>query len=458
MNLPNYFLADLPVEAALTPAMITEACHTLKRNREQYLVSRPTDQIIQILSELAAKWLEPGYPFRELALEKGPPATGFSRATLRRGLETCFEQFTPDNLTALLAQELGHVRRLDDFSATTAEQRSGRAAMARGPELLGHLAAGNIPNPTFMSMVLGLLVRSAQFVKCARGTSLLPRLFAHSLYEAEPKLASCLEIAEWPGGTIPLETALFEETDCVTATGSDETLLALRQRLPMRTRFLGYGHRLSFGFVSAEALANAGAAKGIAARSAADIVAWDQLGCLSPHVVYAQAGGVVSPEIFAAMLADSLAHLETLEPRGDLPIEQSAIIQSKRDFYQVRAAASTGTQLWHSANSTAWTVVFEADPGFQASCLNRFIYVKSVASLEELLRHAESVRRKVSTVGIAALRHQIPDVAWRLARWGVTRVCPLGHMQQPPLTWRHDGRPALGDLVVWTDLEANQEF
>jgi hypothetical protein len=26
-------------------------------------------------------------------------------------------------------------------------------------------------------------------------------------------------------------------------------------------------------------------------------------------------------------------------------------------------------------------------------------------------------------------------------------------MQNPPLTWRHDGRPSLGDLVRWTDLE-----
>ena len=29
MNLPNYFLADLPPEATLLPAMITEACQTL---------------------------------------------------------------------------------------------------------------------------------------------------------------------------------------------------------------------------------------------------------------------------------------------------------------------------------------------------------------------------------------------------------------------------------------------
>ena len=42
---------------------------------------------------------------------------------------------------------------------------------------------------------------------------------------------------------------------------------------------------------------------------------------------------------------------------------------------------------------------------------------------------------------------------WVSAAWGVTRVCPLGQMQNPPLTWRHDGRPALGDFVTWVDWE-----
>ena len=36
MNLPNYFLADLPPEAHLSAQMITDACQTLKRNREQF--------------------------------------------------------------------------------------------------------------------------------------------------------------------------------------------------------------------------------------------------------------------------------------------------------------------------------------------------------------------------------------------------------------------------------------
>ena len=47
MNLPNYFLADLPAEAALTPGMISDACQTMKRNREQYLAQRSTSSLIK---------------------------------------------------------------------------------------------------------------------------------------------------------------------------------------------------------------------------------------------------------------------------------------------------------------------------------------------------------------------------------------------------------------------------
>lgn len=452
MNLPNYFLADLPPEATFTPEMIREACQTLKRNRELYLAGRTTAQIIQSLGELAANWLDADYPFRRLALEQAPAALGFSSQTLARGLDGFFSQLTRENLHGLLLQELGDSRRLDAFIATSAELKTGAAAMARGPELLAHVAAGNVPNPALMSLVLGLLARSAQFVKCARGSALLVRLFAHSLYEADPKLASCLEVAEWPGGSAELEGAVFEEADCVTATGGDETLADIRRRLPARARLLGYGHRVSFAYVAAEALSGFSAKKNVV-RAADDVAAWDQLGCLSPHVLYVERGGGVPPDQFAALLAEELARREAVEPRGPVPVETTAVIASRRGFYEVRAAASPGTLLWCSPGSTAWTVVFEDDPRFQTSCLHRFIYVKAVTDLAEVLQHADDWRGRVSTVGLAAPDDKAQTLATQLARWGVTRVCPLGQMQNPPLTWRHDGRPALGDLVSWTNWE-----
>ena len=457
MNLPNYFLADLPPEATLSPAMITEACQTLKHNREKYLAQRSIHNLVRVLCEVAESWLKPDNAFRRLALEAGPDKTGFTKATLQKGLDPFFRQFTPENFQVLLARELGGVTG-DEWRVAGDEASSHHASLVtrhfwRGPELLVHVAAGNIPNPTLMSLALGLLTRSAQFGKCASGSAFLPRLFAHSIYEADAKLGACLEIAEWRGGNADLEAALFAEADCVTATGSDETLAAIRGRLPVGTRFLGYGHRVSFGFVAGEVLSGFYADK-IVSRAADDVVAWNQLGCLSPHVIYVQADGGMPPEKFAEQLADELERREATEPRGELPAEHAAVIASRRGLYEVRAAHSPETtQHWCSRGSTAWTVVFEADARFQMSCLNRFIYVKPVRDLEEALHHAEMVRGQVSTVGLGVPEHKLEALAAQLAQWGVTRICPLGRMQQPPLTWHHDGRPALGDLVTWTDLE-----
>ena len=450
MNLPNYFIADLPPGHDVTPTLVTEACQTLKRNRAQYLLPRSTSSIVGVLAATAQSWLEPENPFRKLALERGVAETGFNTTTLARGLDAFFKTFTTENLNALLAQDLGHVERLDRFST---DRASDTQALARGPELLVHITAGHIPNPAIFSIVLGFLTRSAQMVKCARGTSLLPRLFAHSIYEVEPKMASCLEIAEWPGGTDALESALFAEADCVTCTGSDETLDAVRKKLPARVRFIGHGHRVSFGYVTGDALARFELPKTVL-RAAADVVAWNQLGCLSPHLFYVEHGGAAGAEKFAELLAEELAKQEAVEPRGPLATEAAAVIASRRSFYEVRAAATNDTKLWRSEGSTAWTVVYESDPQFQLSCLNRFIYVKPVADAAEAMRHAESVRGKVSTVGLGATGDRARELATQFARWGVTRLCPLGRMQEPPLTWRHDGRPTLGDLVTWTDWES----
>ena len=451
MNLPNYFIADLPREATLSASMLAEACLTLRRNRQSYLANRSTANLVTLLSNLAAQWLKPDYSFRQLALQNAN-ATGFSRPSLAHGFDAFFRQLTTENFQLLLEQDLGHSQRLDEMLSSGPEQKTNRASIATAPEFLVHITAGNLPIPALQSLVLGILLRSAQFLKCATGASLIPRLFAHSLYDADPKLAACLEIANWRGGNLELEKCLFTEADCVTATGSDESLAAVRGLVPSTTRFVGYGQRVSFAYVAAGMLTRLHASR-VVSRAANDVIAWNQLGCLSPHVIYVESGGQLSAKQFAEMLAQELTTREKSDPRGELPVETAAAITSRRAFYEVRAAHSTDTRLWCSKDSTAWTVIFEADSKFQLSCLNRFIYVKSSSNLIETLQSADAFRGKISTVGLAAPEDRAQSIATELARWGVTRVCPLGQMQNPPLAWRHDGHPALADLVSWTDLE-----
>jgi hypothetical protein len=451
MELPNYYLADLPNEATLSIQMVHEAAATLRRNREHYLRGKSVAQIISTICGAAAEWLDPGNEFRTLALNN-VEKSGFPREILAQGLDAFFTQVTKPNLEALIQQDLGLATRLEAFGSTLWEEQNDRASLAQGPELIVHVTGGKLPTPVFTSMIFGLLVRSAQFLKCASGTSFLPRLFAHSLYRLDPKLGACLEIAEWKGGNTALEDALFSEAKLVTAMGDDETIRSIRDRLPIGVRLAGYGHKVSFGFIAHEALSGFSSNK-LVARAADDVIAWNQLGCLSPHIFYVEMGGGTSPAQFAELLAEELRKRENTHPRGPVGVAEASNIASRRSFYAVRAAHDAGTKLWGSDQSSAWTVVFENEPQFQFSCLHRFIYIKAVGSLHQALCAADQVQTKVSTVGIAALENRTPAIAQQLANWGVTRICPIGQMQNPPLTWRHDGRPALGDLITWTDWE-----
>ena len=82
-----------------------------------------------------------------------------------------------------------------------------------------------------------------------------------------------------------------------------------------------------------------------------------------------------------------------------------------------------------------------------------FIYVKKVESLKQVIDGMENMHGKVSTMALAAMPIEAEAIIEVLGQWGVSRVCSLGTMQTPPLGWRHDGRPALADLVRWIDWE-----
>ena len=104
--------------------------------------------------------------------------------------------------------------------------------------------------------------------------------------------------------------------------------------------------------------------------------------------------------------------------------------------------------VFQSAGSTAWTVAFDAHHGFPRSPLNRFVFVKPLpANLPGALAE---VRPYLSTAGIWPATRANAVLA---AKIGVSRVCPIGRMQLPPLTWHQDGQPPLGRLVRWIDAE-----
>src|SRR5690606_15483283 len=124
-----------------------------------------------------------------------------------------------------------------------------------------------------------------------------------------------IAIAHWKGGDAAIEEAAFERADAIVAYGSARTIDSIRRRIPAGARFLEYGSRLSLAIIGREALAGIDAAAVVARDAAIAVATFDQQGCVSPHQIFCEKGGGVSPEAWAELLATGMEATEKDLPR-----------------------------------------------------------------------------------------------------------------------------------------------
>lgn len=431
---------------------IQDAITRTREARERVLQHRTVDAIIGALVQTAKNWLAPDSPWRTRAVELAPEVTGFSPQMVNEAIDLMFSTLTYEALGELLDRELGNRRVLDEFCL-----RGRSYTRAFGPRLIVHFLAGNVPAPSIVSIACGLLLKSANLVKMSSHDPVFPALFIESLREVDSELADCVALLDWSRDELALTQAALAEAQAVIAYGDDSTISALRQLAPGDAKFLGYGHKVSFAVVAKEAM-NEENLPALAEAAAFDASVYDQQGCLSPHVFYVEERGQLGPRKFAEALASAMAAYQERVARGALTLDEAAEVGRLRLGYEFRAQTDRRVAVWASpapsgasAPPNSWVVIYEDDPSFVPSCLNRVVYVKPTDGFKRVLDAVQRVAAKVSTVGIALMNERAMAFATELAKMGIHRICPVGQMQRPPLSWHHDGRTNLADLVHWVD-------
>jgi hypothetical protein len=207
--------------------------------------------------------------------------------------------------------------------------------------------------------------------------------------------------------------------------------------------FIGHGHGLGAGFVGAGALVDEARAREAAGRLALDVAAYDQRGCLSPHVAWVMRGGEVSPAAFAELVHEQLAALAPKLPRGPLPFEVASAQLSYRGLAAIHGQLLEGD---------GFAISYEERANFRVSPGYRNLQLLCVDSLEELADRLAPLGVHLKCLGIAGLPDVEPLRRHLPARLA-PRICPLGTMQTPPVDALQDGIPAWEGLVRWIDSE-----
>lgn len=426
----------------LSPKIARDLARGLK-TRVAGLRALPERRLLASLGQLHQEWSQPESALREEAVRRLVPVTGYPASVLDTSLRQMFAGMGEGELDGWLRA-----------GGVTPEALDGLCGGVRvfGPALTVVVASGNIPGAALPSVVQALLLKSACLVKTAsREPALLP-FYARSLARHDPDLAAALVVTGWEGGQEELETALLAEAEALIAYGSDAALAALRARLPLRARFIPYGHRISFSAIAREWLTRERAVEA-AGLAALDLATFDQQGCLSPQAVYLERGGEVSPEAFGELLAAELEAVARKLPRREVEAAEAAAIHQFRAQVEMRALLDPEVRLWASAGGTRWTVALVPETALEPCCLNRTALLKPLDDLRDLPHHLAEHRPSLISAGIGVGETRLPALAALFGEAGVTRVCRLGRAQQPKSALYHDGVNAIAALTRTVRLD-----
>lgn len=448
-------IEEVPAEAGdatlrhpvFEPGAVRELCRGLRRSGERILSRWEARRLGRALGRVGARFLEPGDPLRERALELLPRTAGLSRPMAREVLDGMARDWTVERIERLLRAEFGDPRLLDGFVSRAEGSRS----RAFGPDLGFHVCAGTVPGVSATSLLRGLLVKSPTVVKPGRGDVVLPVLFARGVAEEAPDLATSVAVLYWPGGRGAMEEPFLREAGAVVVYGGVDTVRSVRERIPVTTPLVVYHHRLSVALVGRSALADDGRARRTAHAAARAVALFDQRGCVSPHAIFVERGGV-APESWAREVASALGELATSLPSGALLPGEASAIQQLRGTAELRAAAGREVRL-HHGEEEPWTVLVEPPEEFRPSCLGRVVRVHPVEALSDALTELADVGRFLQTVAVDGASRRRETLAGELARLGALRVTTLERAPWPPAWWHHDGTGPLRALTRWVDLE-----
>lgn len=438
----------------LTAAQMQALADRVREASDRHLRRMPVAEIIDAIDRAIARLLDRNDPYRQQAEAWLPVVSGYDADMVRLGLTGFFKTFRAAQLRRFVAEDFANPAVLDGFQPAP----KGGAVRAFGPDMLVHSWAGNVPALSLWSLVCGLLVKAANIGKLASAEPLFAGWFARLLAEVHPPLADCLAVVWWSGAGGDEADALYAQADTVLAYGGNQTLDALRKRLPVTTRFLPHGHKLGFGLIGKAALDTL-KAPAVARLAAWDVMRYDQQGCYSPHVFYVERGAPVSPRAFADYLAAELSNLQRRFARRPLDLEEGAAIAKWQQSVEWREPSADGVDLLIGPTDAAWSVAYsDSLQPLAPTALYRTIAVVAVNSLEAVVPVVAAQREFLQTAGIATSPEELYHLANLLGAAGVTRISAIGNMSMPEAGWHHDGRFNLIDLVRMTEIEQSAEW
>lgn len=425
------YLHQHPVTAEEPLAQMREIISQL-REQQDWLNSQPVDAIIGLIGEAAKRW-----------------ATDPKLMRIKdRGLLFLSTWCDEKHLRSVANIGLrGNIGYMDQFLPFPDSDKHYLKANARG--LVCHWLAGNVQILGMFALVQSIISKNVNLLKVSSRddgvfTDILSEFKGVEYTTGDghtikgDDLLKTIAVVYFSRYADYLGEEMSKQADVRIAWGgreSVETVSGYPARYDAETVI--FGPKLSYSVIAKEELASVQEAKKLARKVSVDVSVFDQTGCASPHNLYVEEGGEVSPEEFIDILGDSMQKTELQIPKPLMSPEQVSQIHSIRGVYDFKGTVK-------GSETMSWTLLLDDLDEMDKPVYSRVLFVHKVKSIMDSLKYIDE---NTQTIGVAAPTEKALQFATEATKRGVMRLPLIGRMLNFEMPW--DGIFLFDRLVKW---------
>ncbi|MDC6389782.1 acyl-CoA reductase [Maribacter sp. PR1] len=433
-NLELHFWKGEKLDQTLAAeAQLTELITKLNA-KKQWLKDQPIDALIGLIGEASKVWLK---------------AEGDLESMKEKGLAFLANWAKPIHLNRISTIGLRNNRQyIDGFLPLNESRKQFLKANQKG--LVCHWLAGNVQVLGMFALLQAILTKNVNLLKISSKDggvfANLLRTFEGVSYTTPggykidgEDLLQTIAVVYFSSKDRDLGELMSKSANVRIAWGGREAVETVANYPAMYdTEDIIFGPKISFSAISKEVLGTERKAKKLARKVAVDSSVFDQTGCASPHNLYIERGGEVSPKEFCQFLAEGMVKASVQIPKGETSVEQISAIHSIRGLYDFKG------EVWAS-DDTTWTVVYSEDSNLAAPVYSRVIMVHPVDHINETLQYIDD---NMQTIGLASSGEKALKFAEEAVEKGVMRCPEMGRMLNFESPW--DGIFLMERMVRWS--------
>lgn len=250
----------------------------------------------------------------------------------------------------------------------------------------------------------------------------------------------------------PLLERLYGNADGVVVWGGEDAVNEIRKSVPPSTRFIDWGHKISFSYLTQHQWEKPESLQKIVH----DIFILDQQACSSPQCVYLEDASFEQLQTFSQALGQEMNAVVSEHPATGLSdMEAAEITKIGLILKTEKSLTSNYTDVIEDSHGR-WRIWIDSRSSLRASPLYKTIWIKPIKR-SNVLKTFRPMKHYLQTVGLECDISELSELSRLFYSCGVTRIRSSGSMQDSYMGEPHDGYMALNRYVRRVSLESKME-